>query len=70
VAALKFGGGGTRIDGDGAKVGGDDAEVGGDGGAGARGIGDTKRVNGAAVDGMERRRGQAAAYWGLRRNTD
>jgi hypothetical protein len=37
--------------------------------AGARGRGGAKRSKAAAVDGMERRRGQAAAYWGLGRNT-
>jgi hypothetical protein len=63
AAALRFDGGGTE-------VGGDDAEVGSDGGAGARGRGDAKRSKGAAVDGMERQRGQAAVNWGLGRNTD
>jgi hypothetical protein len=70
VAALKFSGGGARIDGDGTEVSGDGAEVGGDGGVGARGRGDAKRSKGAVVDGMERRRGQATVYWGLGRNTD
>jgi hypothetical protein len=35
-----------------------------DGRADARGRGGAKRSKGAAVDGMERRRGQAAAYGG------